>query len=216
MPGKYDSLEKAILAGDPQIGVTEAIKLIESGIDPLAIFSESIEPLLDDIGEKFSRLEIFLPEMVGASKVVKAIHEGVKPYLKNSRGATSKGKITIATVSGDLHDIGKNIVKAMLEVNGYDVQDLGVDVPTQTIVGQAKEFQADIIALSALMLPSLPFVKDVIEFIEAQPEIKVIVGGGPVSEDWAAEAGADGYGDNAIDAVALVKGILEAESRRKS
>ncbi len=209
MPGKYDSLEKAILAGDPQNGVTEAINLIESGIDPLALFSESIEPLLDDIGEKFSRLEIFLPEMVGASKVVKAIHEGVKPYLKNSPGAISKGKITIATVSGDLHDIGKNIVKAMLEVNGYEVQDLGVDVPTQTIVSRAKEFQADIIALSALMLPSLPFVKDVIEFMEAGPGIKVIIGGGPVSEDWADESGADGYGDNAIDAVALVKGILE-------
>jgi methanogenic corrinoid protein MtbC1 len=93
-------------------------------------------------------------------------------------------------------------------VNGYEVQDLGVDVPTQTVVGRAKEYQADIIALSALMLPSLPFVKDVIEFVAIDKNAKVIVGGGPVSQDWAEDAGADGYGDNAIDAVALVRDIL--------
>ena len=210
MPSQYDTLEKAILSGDRESGVSEAVKLIEGGQDPVLLFTDCIEPLLDDIGDKFSRLEIFLPEMVNASKVVKAIHEAVKPHLKNEEDAASKGKIVIATVSGDLHDIGKNIVKAMLEVNGYDVQDLGVDVPTQTIVKQAKEFDADIIALSALMLPSLPFVKDVVEYMEGNQKVKVIVGGGPVSEEWAEEAGTDGYGNNAIDAVALVKDILSA------
>lgn len=210
MPAQYDSLEKAILSGDQESGVSEAVKLLEGGQDPVLLFTECIEPLLENVGEKFSRLEIFLPEMVNASKVVKAIHEAAKPYLKNEEDAVSKGKIIIATVSGDLHDIGKNIVKAMLEVNGYDVQDLGVDVPTQTIVKQAKEFDADIIALSALMLPSLPFVKDVVEFMEGNQKVKVIVGGGPVSQEWAEEAGTDGYGNNAIDAVALVKGILGA------
>ena len=209
MSASYDSLEKAILAGDQEKGVAEAIKLIEGGKNTVELFSECIEPLLDDVGEKFSRLEIFLPEMVNASKVVKAVHEAVKPYLEQGQTATTKGKILIATVSGDLHDIGKNIVKAMLEVNGYEVKDLGVDVATQTIVSQAKEFQADVIALSALMLPSLPFVKDVIEFMEMNQNIKVIVGGGPVSQEWVEEAGADGYGDNAIDAVALVNNILE-------
>ncbi|MCJ7733680.1 MAG: cobalamin-dependent protein [Anaerolineales bacterium] len=208
MSSSFESLEKAILTGDQQSGTTEAVRLIESGTKPLKLFSDCIEPLLDDIGEKFSRLEIFLPEMVNASKVVKAIHEAVKPYLEYEQDVPSKGKIVIATVSGDMHDIGKNIVKAMLEVNGFDVKDLGVDVPTQTIVKTAKEFQADIIALSALMLPSLPFVKDVIEFMEASPSVKIIVGGGPVSKEWADEEGADGYGDNAIDAVALVKDIL--------
>lgn len=208
MSSPYKTLEDTILSGDQDGGVAEAIRLVESGQDPLLLFTECIEPLLEDVGEKFSRLEIFLPEMVNASKVVKAVHEAIKPHLKNAEDAAYKGKIIIATVSGDLHDIGKNIVKAMLEVNGYDVQDLGVDVPTQTIVKQAKEFDADIIALSALMLPSLPFVKDVVEYMESNPKVKVIVGGGPVSKEWAEEAGTDGYGDNAIDAVALVKGIL--------
>jgi len=208
MPSQYDTLEKAILSGDREGGVSEAVKLLEDGQDPVLLFTKCIEPLLEDVGEKFSRLEIFLPEMVNASKVVKAVHEAAKPYLKNEEDAVSKGKIIIATVSGDLHDIGKNIVKAMLEVNGYDVQDLGVDVPTQTVVKQAKEFDADIIALSALMLPSLPFVKDVVEFMADNQKVKVIVGGGPVNQEWAEEAGTDGYGNNAIDAVALVKDIL--------
>ena len=208
MSSSYETLEKSIMSGDPEAGTAEAIRLITSGTDPLLLFSESIEPLLDDIGQKFSRLEIFLPEMVNASKVVKAIHQGIQPHLSADQTTESKGKIIIATVSGDLHDIGKNIVKAMLEVNGFEVQDLGVDAPTQTIVKQAKEFDADIIALSALMLPSLPFVQDVIEFMESSPSTKVIVGGGPVSKEWADEHGADGYGDNAIDAVALVKELL--------
>lgn len=210
MPSPYAALENAILSGDQESGVSEAVKLLEGGQDPVDLFTKCIEPLLDDVGEKFSRLEIFLPEMVNASKVVKAVHEAAKPYLKNDEDSVSKGKIIIATVSGDLHDIGKNIVKAMLEVNGYDVQDLGVDVPTKTIVKQAKEFDADIIALSALMLPSLPFVKDVVEFMAGNQKVKVIVGGGPVSQEWADESGTDGYGNNAIDAVALVKSILSA------
>jgi len=210
MSSQYEKLENTIISGDQDGGVAEAIQLIEAGVDPLLLFLESIEPLLDDIGEKFSRLDIFLPEMVNSSKVVKAVHEAIKPYLKNPEDAASKGKIIISTVSGDLHDIGKNIVKAMLEVNGYNVQDLGVDVPTQTIVKQAREIDADIIALSALMLPSLPFVKDVVEYMEGNQKVKVIVGGGPVSQEWADEAGTDGYGNNAIDAVALVKDILSA------
>ena len=209
MSSSYELLEKAIRTGDLDGGVAEALKLIKSGTEPVALFTDCIEPLLDVIGDQFSRLEIFLPEMINASKVVKAVHEAAKPHMGADQADISKGRIVIATVSGDLHDIGKNIVKAMLEVNGYEVKDMGVDVPTQTIVKQAKEFDADIIALSALMLPSLPFVKDVVEYLEGDQKTKVIVGGGPVSEEWAKEAGTDGYGDNAIDAVALVNGILK-------
>jgi methanogenic corrinoid protein MtbC1 len=108
-----------------------------------------------------------------------------------------------------MHDIGKNIVKSMLEVNGFITKDLGVDVSPQTILNSAKEFQADIIALSALMLTSLPYMKDVIDFIsmnsEERQKYKIIVGGGSVSKEWANNAGADGYGENAIDAVQLVR-----------
>lgn len=214
MTSQFANLEKAIVEGDVDSGVAESLKLVEGGKKPIEIFTECIEPVLAEIGDKFSRLEIFLPEMINSAGVVKTIQKVLKPYLEADQTSTTKGKIVIATVSGDLHDIGKNIVKAMLEVNGFDVKDLGVDVSPKAALNSAKEFDADIIALSALMLPSLPFVKDVIDFVNANEEtrqrFKVIVGGGPVSQKYADEIGADGYGDNAIDAVALVRKLLAA------
>ena len=212
MTNQFANLEKAISEGNVKSGVTESLKLVEGGKKPLEIFSECIEPALAVIGDQFGRLEIFLPEMITAAEVVKAIQEALKPYLEADQVSTSKGKIIIASVSGDMHDIGKNIVKAMLEVNGYEIKDLGVDVSPHQALNSAKEFDADIIALSALMLPSLPFVKDVVDFVNANEEtrqrFKVIVGGGPVSQEWADEAGADGYGNNAIDAVELVRDLF--------
>jgi methanogenic corrinoid protein MtbC1 len=214
MTNQFSNLEKAIREGNVESGITESLQLVEGGKKPIKIFSECIEPVLAKIGDQFSRLEIFLPEMISAAEVVKAVQEALKPHLEADQTVISKGKIVIATVSGDLHDIGKNIVKAMLEVNGYEIKDLGVDVSPQSALSSAKEFDADIIALSALMLPSLPFVKDVVDFVEANKEtrqrFKVIVGGGPVSQGWADEAGVDGYGDNAIDAVGVVQQLLGA------
>jgi methanogenic corrinoid protein MtbC1 len=212
MTDQFNHLEKSIIEGDVESSVAESLRLVEGGKKPLEIFSECIEPVLAVIGDRFSRLEIFLPEMINSAEVVKAIQVAIKPFMDADQASILKGKVVIATVSGDLHDIGKNIVKAMLEVNGFEVIDLGVDVNAQTILKNAKESGTDIIALSALMIPSLPFVKDVIDFVEANEEarvrFKVIVGGGPVSEDWAKEAGADGYGDNAIDAVEIVQQLL--------
>ena len=208
MTNQFAALEKAILEGDLEAGVAESLKLVEGGKNPLKIFSDCIEPYLTEIGDQFSRLEIFLPEMINAAAVVKAIQAALNPLLEADQSSSSKGKLVICTVSGDLHDIGKSIVKTMLEVNGFEVTDLGVDVKAQTIIKTAKEINADIIALSALMIPSLPFVKDVIEFVNPRDEIMVIVGGGPVSKEWADEAGADGYGDDAIQAVDIVKKML--------
>jgi len=214
MTEQFETLAKAINEGDIDGGVAESVKLVDSGVKPIEIFTGCIEPTLAVIGEQFSRLEIFLPEMINAAVVVKAIQKELKPRLEADQESTSKGKIVIATVSGDLHDIGKNIVKAMLEVNGFDVDDLGVDVEAKSILKSARDSDADIIALSALMIPSLPFVKDVIDFVEANEEarakFKVIVGGGPVNRDWATEAGADGYGDDAIEAVEIALQLVGA------
>jgi methanogenic corrinoid protein MtbC1 len=214
MAEQFEILASAIKSGDVEGGVAESLKLIESGLKPIEIFTGCIEPTLGEIGDQFSRLEIFLPEMINSAEVVKAIQKELKPYLEADQETTSKGKIVIATVSGDLHDIGKNIVKAMLEVNGFEVNDLGVDVEAQTILKSAREWDANIIALSALMIPSLPFVKDVIDFVEANDEarsrFKVMVGGGPVNREWAENAGADGYGDDAIDAVDVAYRLIDA------
>lgn len=206
----YQNLRNAIMEGQPAAGVTEALALVQSGKKPIELFSECIEPTLTTVGDQFSKLEIFLPELINAAETVKAIQAALEPYMgTNSASATAKGRVIIATVYGDMHDIGKNIVKSMLEVNGFITKDLGVDVSPQTILNSAKEFQADIIALSALMLTSLPYMKDVIDFIsmnsEERKKYKIIVGGGSVSKEWANNAGADGYGENAIDAVQLVR-----------
>jgi methanogenic corrinoid protein MtbC1 len=206
MAAEFNTLERAIRAGDADAGVAEATRLAESGVKPLVIFSECVEPVLADIGDKFARLEVFLPEMMEAAEVVKAMQAALKPYLTADESArTSKGRIVLCTISGDLHDIGKNIVRAMLEVNGFEVKDLGVDVAAAAAVSAAREFEADIVAFSALMLPSLPYVKDAIDLIGADEALrarcKVMVGGGPVTREWAATAGADGYGDDAVEAV---------------
>jgi methanogenic corrinoid protein MtbC1 len=203
---QYNALEQAVREGDTAAGVAEATRLAEQGAHPVQIFSECIEPVLADIGYKFSRLEIFLPEMMESAEVVKGIQEALRPYLEaDGSMRASKGRVVICTISGDLHDIGKNIVRAMLEVNGFEVKDLGVDISPAAAVNAAKEFDADIIAFSALMLPSLPYVKDAIEYVKESDNLrdrfKILVGGGPVTQGWADKANADGYGDDAIQAV---------------
>jgi methanogenic corrinoid protein MtbC1 len=219
MSDRYTELERAIRAGDVPGGVAEANRLAQGGESPLAIFRDCIQPCLKDVGDRFSRLEIFLPEMMESADVVKAIQDTLKPYLAASELAqTRRGKIVIGTIQGDLHDIGKNIVRAMLEVNGFEVRDLGVNVSPGDMVRAAREFGADIIAVSALMLPSLPYVRDAIEMVKqgaaTRDRCKVMIGGGPVSLDWARKAGADGYGDDAVDAVREATRLMAASQAR--
>lgn len=216
MSGAFDRLERAIRQGDAAAGVDEAVRLVEKGgHSPLEIFTQCIEPTLADIGDKFSRLELFLPEMMEAAEVVKAVQEALKPHLAaDPTLKTSRGRIVIGTISGDLHDIGKNIVRAMLEVNGFEVKDLGVDVSPAALIAAAREFNADIIAISALMLPSLPYMRDAIEMVKQNESLrgrfKVMVGGGCLNRSWAEAAGADGYGDDAVEAVQVAKMLMEA------
>jgi methanogenic corrinoid protein MtbC1 len=215
MQNQYQDLENAIFAGDIAGGVAAAQELADRGTSPIEIFSECIEPALTIVGDQFSRLEIFLPEMINAAEVVKQVQAVLKTYLAADQNQMTRGRVVIGTVSGDLHDIGKNIVKAMLEVNGFEVKDLGVDVNPAAAVREAVEFDADILAFSALMLPSLPYVKDAIDMIQAnerhRERFKVMVGGGPVSQVWAEAAGADGYGDDAIAAVQVAKYLMASE-----
>jgi methylmalonyl-CoA mutase cobalamin-binding domain/chain len=211
----FRSLEEAIRTGDTEGGASEAVRLVQAGAAPLAIFQDCIQPCLQEIGDQFSRLEVFLPEMMEAADVVKAIQQALQPYLKSGEAEqASKGRIVIGTIQGDLHDIGKNIVRTLLEVNGYQVRDVGVDVAPTEMIRAARDFDARIIAISALMLPSLPYVRDAIEMLRSSEanrgRFKVMVGGGPVSRDWARHAGADGYGDDAMDAVKQAAALMAA------
>lgn len=214
MKKEFDVLSEAIRLGDIEAGQASAKRMLESGMDPVEIFSACVEPTLNDLGEKFSVLEIFLPELMIAADVVDAVQEVVAPVLKKRGGSVSKGVGVIATVYGDLHDIGKNMVSLMMAVNGIDMHDMGVDVSPQNLVKKAEEVNADLLCLSGLMMPSMPFMRETIELARASTtigkKIKIMVGGGPVTESWSVDNGCDGYADDAIGAVRQALLLLPA------
>lgn len=211
---KYRPLAQYIEDGVVEAAVVEARRLVEAGDTVTDIFQQAIVPCMSDIGDRFSSLELFLPDMIRAADVVKAIHAGLADVLQGEAAKVeSAGKIVIGTVSGDIHDIGKNIVRTMLEVNGFDVVDLGVDVAAQDFIKRAKEVNADIIALSSLMTTSIPYMEDVIELITASEQdrgrFKILVGGGPITPEVAQQMGADGFGEDAADAVRQARRLLK-------
>ncbi len=209
---RYATLVTAIVQGDTETGVAEAERLIAGGTTLTVILQEAVTPCLRDIGDRFSRLEVFLPEMVRSADVVKAIHQSMVATLERGESLQSRGRVVIGTSYGDIHDIGKNIVAALLEVNGYEVFDLGVGVPAGTFIDRARELNADVIAVSSLMSTSMPYQSDVVELVKASEQdrarFRVVVGGGPVSAAYAERIGADGYGDDAADAVRLIETLL--------
>lgn len=213
MDPKYDKLIEAILDGEAEDGVTIANELAASGTAPLSIFSDCIQPTLNDLGEKFGRLEVFLPDLMLASDVVQAIQEELLPRMLESGESVTAGNGIIGTAYGDLHDIGKNMVSLMMQVNGYKIKDLGVSVSSIDFVKAAEEMNADLVLISGLMLPSLPYMKETIDLIKANPKLKdtckVMVGGGPVTQEWATKANADGYSNDALEAVYKANELMQ-------
>ncbi len=209
----YAKLVEAIQIGDVEAGVAEAQHLISTGVNLKDIFVEAITPCLKDIGDRFSRLELFLPDMMRAAEVVKAIHAALADTLKDGATLEKAGRIVIGTVYGDIHDIGKNIVATMLEVNGFEVFDIGVNVEAFEFIERARAANADIIALSSLMSTSLPYVSDTVSMIRENPadaaRFKVLIGGGPVTAEYAAQVGADAYGEDAADAVRQALALMQ-------
>ena len=204
-------LLEAINDGRIEDGVAEARALVNNGLDVSEMFDKAIVPSLADLGSRFQRLEIYLPEMIYAADVVKAIQNDLAELIQNNSAGQSQGKIVIGTTFGDIHDLGKNIVVAMLEVNGYKVYDLGVGVKSQDFIEKAKEVDADIIAVSCLLTTSIPYISDVVDLLKdsnLNSKFKVLIGGGPITPDLAKDIGANGYGDNAADAVDQTRALL--------
>ncbi len=203
---KWDGLRREINLGAVEASAAEALRLVEAGEDPLTIFLEGIEPCLSEIGDRFGRLEIFLPELMLSADAVKAIQVELLPMLEaDGSDYMKKGRVVIGTIFGDIHDIGKNIVSVLLQVSGFEVRDLGVAVPAQDVIDSAKDFDADIIGISGLMMPSLPYMRDAISLVKENPELadrfRIFVGGGPVTREWAEMVGADGFAEDAVSAV---------------
>jgi corrinoid protein of di/trimethylamine methyltransferase len=204
-------LADAINSGDEAASAELSQKAVDAQVEPAEIFNDCVIPTLKVIGDRFSRMEIFLPEMMMAADAAKAVIAVLDPVLKASQGGSlTFGKVVIGTIAGDVHDIGKNMVASMLEVSGFEVNDLGTDVSPKTFIDTAKKEGADIIAMSSLLTTSLPYMKDVLAIVKETGEtsFKIMVGGGPVTAEWASELGAHGYGRDASDAVRVARELV--------
>jgi len=208
-----DDLKKAMVALDQEEVVSKTTMSLAEGVSPLEIIQNGLMPGLNEIGELFENEEIFLPELMKSAKVFQGAMDLLRPKIQEQGGGVEKkGTIVIGTVKGDMHYIGKDIVKLLMETAGFEVHDLGVDVDPFAFIVKADEVNADIIALSALLTTTLVGQKDIIEALEGQGKrnkFKVIVGGGAVTQDWSDEIGADGYAENAYGAIRLAKSFVE-------
>jgi corrinoid protein of di/trimethylamine methyltransferase len=179
-------------------------QLMDEGADPVIVLQDGMAAAMFELGAMWSRGEVFLPEVVASATLFKLCNDIVEPVLLERGEKKAGAKVLLATVKGDLHDLGKNMVGAMLKTAGFEVIDLGKDTPTEKIVNAVKEHEPQILGLSALLTTTVPQQKVVIEALKAEglfDTLKVMVGGAPVTQEWADEAGADGYAPDAPEAV---------------
>ena len=204
-------LREAVIACDKEAVIEAAQEVIEKGLDPVEAIDEGLSKGAIAVGDKFDKLEIFLTELMMAADAMKAGLDILLPAIPKER-ISKRGIVVCGTVKGDIHDIGKNIVSAMFMANGFEVHDLGVDVPTSKFIQEAERAGADIITLSALMASTLGGQKDVIDYLRAtekREKIIVMVGGGPTTREWANEIGADGYAETATEAVKVALELIK-------
>jgi corrinoid protein of di/trimethylamine methyltransferase len=208
-------LKRALIAAELELGVAAAERLVGAGADPKWILEEGMAVAMFDLGEMWKRGEVFLPEVVASAEVFKRCNEIVEPVLLAQRDADDDANaiVVLATVKGDLHDLGKNMVGAMLRTSGFDVHDIGKDVSADRIVEVVRELSPQIVGLSALLTTTVPYQQRVIERLEAEGlrgQVLVMVGGAPVTPEWAEQIGADGYANNAPEAVEIAKKLVGA------
>ena len=212
MNENISTLYNSILEGNAT-GAMEGIQsALDAGLEPGQILTDGMIAAMKEIGKRFEEGDCYLPDMLIAARAMQAGLSLLKPYLIQSN-VKSAGKVVIGTVKGDLHDIGKNLVAMMLEGAGYEIIDLGVDVPTEAFVEAAKNFQPDIIAMSALLTTTMLSMKTTIDAITAaglRNRIQVIVGGAPVTEAYAQKIEADGFAPDASQAVSLVQSLTKS------
>lgn len=205
-----NQLYEAILGGklEPAVEVTK--EALAEGVDPKEIINNYMIKAMGEIGQRFQEGKAFVPQLLMSARAMKGALELIKPLLQGDATA-SAGKIVIGTVKGDLHDIGKNLVASMLEGSGFEVINIGIDVPTEKFVEAIQEHNADILCMSALLTTTMPYMKNVIDAIaEAglRDKVKIMVGGAPINQSYAEQIGADGYSDNANSAVTTAKSLM--------
>ena len=204
------SLHEAILNGDAKTARSVTEQALAAGVAPLKLVQEYMVPAMGEVGRRFECNEFFVPELLLAARAMKGALELIRPLLTAS-GVEPVGRVAIGTVKGDLHDIGKNLVAAMFEGGGYEVIDLGVNVAPEQFVAAVKEKNARIVALSALLTTTMPSMKTTIEALKqagVRDQVKVLIGGAPITQRYADEIGADGFGDSAAGAVGLANKVM--------
>jgi corrinoid protein of di/trimethylamine methyltransferase len=208
----FARMAQSIIEGDREEAVRFAELALKEKLPPIEVIEEGYSPGIRKVGELWEKGEYFLPELVSGAECMKMAMEVLKPALESSdEKLTASGKVVIATVQGDIHDIGKSLVATTLAASGFEVIDLGADVPIAEIVKTAYREEADIICTSALLTTTMIGQKRLIEILEsegARERFKVMVGGAPVSASWARKIGADAYGDDAMEAVTKAKELL--------
>lgn len=200
----------AILAGDAKSAAEVTVAALAENRDSQLLLTNYMIPAMDEVGRKFEANEYFVPELLISARAMKAALAILRPVLAES-GVEPVGRVVIGTVKGDLHDIGKGLVASMMEGGGFEVIDLGVDVSPEKFVAEARAKDADIVALSALLTTTMTSMKSVIDAIDQaglRKRVKILIGGAPVTQRFAENIGADGYGPNANAAVALARRLL--------
>lgn len=210
-----NDLAKGVVELDTDLTTATARQAVEEKVDAYAAINDGLVKGMNEAGRLYEEEEYFVPELLLASDALYAGLEILSPHLKKA-GEGEKAKIVLGVVEGDTHDIGKNLVKILIEVGGFEVIDLGRDIPAQTFVSKAKEVKAELIGLSTLMTTTMPQMEKVVRLLEQEGlkgKIKVLVGGGPVSPAFAKSIGADGYAENASTAVRVAKSLLGLQAQ---
>ena len=209
-------LHDAIVDGDAAVAVEVTREALAAGRNPLSIVQDTMVPAMDEVGRRFEAEDYFVPELLLSARAMKAAMALIRPLLVAS-ATEPAGRVVIGTVKGDIHDIGKNLVAAMLEGAGFSIVDLGADVSPQAFVDAVRTSGADLVCLSALLTVTMPSMRTTIAAFEAaglRDRVKVLVGGAPVSAPYADEIGADGYAENASAAVALARSLSGGRAGR--
>ena len=206
------SIATAVTAGDKPAAVAGTQQALTAGIDPLTVIDEGLVPGIREAGDRFQSGDYFLPNLIASARAMSAAMQLLEPELRaRQQMARRLGTVVIGTVKGDIHEIGKSLVATMLSANGFEVHDLGVDVPIEKFTAAVREHGANLVGLSALLTTTMGVQRKVIEALRAEglrDGVKVMVGGAPVGEQWAAQIGADGYAEDAVAAVELAKRLV--------
>jgi corrinoid protein of di/trimethylamine methyltransferase len=208
----YEQMKQTVLDGEPEEAAALAQQGLDAGLAPGDILDLGFVKVIEEVGDLFGRGEFFLPELVQGAEAMKAAVAVLQPAIDAVGGTRrSLGVAVAGTVAGDIHEIGKTIVCSMLSAAGFSVTDVGCDVPVETFVNTVRETNADLLLLSALLTTTMPNQQKTIEALKAaglRDSVKVMIGGAPTTRAWAEEIGADGYSEDAIEAVATAKSIL--------